>query len=123
MWVGRRVGNNWMVGTSAGALGCMALLLLFGLVFVPIAIATEVVRNLTPLGAIGYILIAALGLAVIGGLWMLIKAGQGPGAGYMSPEERAEIMARYPDPDDEDEAEPVRLRPNRLRQPTRGAGE
>jgi hypothetical protein len=114
MWVGRRVGNNWMVGTSAGAIGCMALLLLFGLVFVPIAIATEVVRNLTPLGAVGYILIAALGLAVISGLWMLIKAGSGPGAGYMSPEERAEIMVRYPDPD---EVEPVRLRPNRLRQP------
>jgi hypothetical protein len=35
----------------------------------------------------------------------------------MSPEERAEIMAKYPDPDDELEAAPVRLRPNRLRQP------
>lgn len=108
MFVGRRFGNNWFAGTSVGGIGCAVLVFGFIIIGTPVFIVMEVVRNLTPLGAIGWVIIAALGIAVIGGLWMLIKAGSGPGAGYMSPEERAEIMARYPDPDDEDE--PVRLR-------------
>jgi hypothetical protein len=117
MWVGTKVGSRIFLGASVSSLVVGGLLLAFGLVGAPIMIVMEIVKMAQPihLNVGEWSPLTVLVLAVIGGLWMYINARPHPDPGYMSPEERAEIMTKYPD----DAHEPERLRPNRLRQPNR----
>jgi hypothetical protein len=100
MWAGRRIGNNWMVGASLPAIGCGALLLGAILIGVPIALVVALIQAIPHLTGGEWAVIAAIGVpvaAICVWYWRL------PGDDIRD--------------EDDAELEPVRLRPNRLRQP------
>ena len=97
MWVGRRIGSGWFVGTSVGALILGALFLGFIIIGTPIAVVVTFIQAIPTMTWGEWGIIAAIATPVVA---FCIYYWRLPGDEHLDGEPEREV-----------------LRPNRLRQP------